>query len=92
MNEFLFSIFYLQFIMGESSNYSYDSSVKEKTQKQPFAKQVFLKISQNAQENTYVRVSLLINVFKKRFRHKCFPVNFVKFFKTACFVEHLWCF
>ena len=29
-----------------------------------------------------VRASFLINIFKKRPQHKCFPVNFVKFFRT----------
>ena len=43
MNEFLFSIFYLQFVMGESSNYSYDSSVKEKNTKAAVRKTGVLK-------------------------------------------------
>ena len=42
-------------------------------------KKVFLEISQNSQENTCAKVSLL----KRRFWHRCFPVNFVKF------LEHL---
>ena len=42
-------------------------------------KKVFLEISQNSQENTSAKVSLL----KRRFWHRCFPVNFVKF------LEHL---
>ena len=28
-------------------------------------------------------------LLKKRLRHKCFPVNFVKFLRTPFFVEHL---
>ena len=36
-----------------------------------------------------VRASFLINVFKKRPQHKCFPVNFVKFFQNSFFTEHL---
>ena len=50
-------------------------------------KKVFLKVSQNPQQNTSARVcfnkvvglrpAILI---KKRLWHRCFPVNFVKFF------------
>ena len=40
-------------------------------------KKVFLEISQNSQEN-------------KSFWHRCFPVNFAKFLRTPCFIEHLW--
>ena len=29
------------------------------------------------------------NGLKKRFWHSCFPVNFVKFLRTSCFIEHL---
>ena len=49
---------------------------------------MLLKISQNSQKNTYVGVSFLINIFKKRLQHKCFPVNFVKFLRIF-FIEHL---
>ena len=42
-------------------------------------KKVFLKISQNSQENTGVRVSFLI--LKKRLWYRCFPVNFAKFLR-----------
>ena len=58
---------------------------------------VFLKISQNSQENTCVRISLLMNLqawsqspptlFKKRLWHRCFPVNFGKFLRT-CFLQN----
>ena len=41
-------------------------------------KKVFLKISQNLQENTCVRLC-----------HRCFPVNFAKFLRTTFFIEHL---
>ena len=48
-------------------------------------KKGFLKILQNSQENTYVRVSFLIKLqasgLKKRLWHRCFSVNFVKFLK-----------
>ena len=39
-------------------------------------KKVFLEISQNSQENTSARVSILIKW------HRCFPVNFAKFLRT----------
>ena len=67
---FLFFIFYLQFLFTEAAVCRCST------------KQMLLKISQNSQENTYVGVPLLIKVFKKRLRHNCFPVNFAKFFRT----------
>ena len=55
---------------------------------------MLLEISQNVQENTSDTVSFLIKFFslKKRFWHKCFPMNFEKFLKTPFFfTEHpLW--
>ena len=74
-----------------------------KVTKQPpelFCKKVFLKISQNSQENTCLRPATLL---KKR--HRCFLMNFAKFLRTPfyrtglvaasiCFyfVESLFCF
>ena len=29
-------------------------------------------------------------LLQKRLRHRCFPVNFVKFLRTSVFIEHLW--
>ena len=58
-----------------------------------FCKKVFLKISQNSQENENIcaRVSFLIKLqvrpatlLKKRLWHRCFAVNFPKF------LRHLW--
>ena len=46
---------------------------------------VFLKISQNSQENTCARFSFL----KKRLWRRCFPVNFAKFLRRLFFTEHL---
>ena len=54
------------------------------------AKKVFLEISQNPQENTCARVSVIIKfeglrpatLLKKRLWRRCFPVNFVKFLRT----------
>ena len=45
-------------------------------------KKVFLEISQNSQENTRARVSLLI---KLQTSCTCFPMNFAKFLKTPFF-------
>ena len=50
---------------------------------------MFLEISQNSQENVCARVSFLIKLqrpatlLKKILRHRCFPVNFVKFLRTT---------
>ena len=41
-------------------------------------KKVFLKISQNSQENTCARVSFLI----KLQAYRCFPVSFAKFLRS----------
>ena len=45
-------------------------------------KKVFLKMSQNSQENIRVRVLRPPTLLKKRFWHRCFPVNFAKFLRT----------
>ena len=46
-------------------------------------KKVFLKISQNSQENTCARKRLRpATLLKKRPWHRCFPVNFVKILRT----------
>ena len=51
---------------------------------------LFLKILQNIQENTSAGSSYLIKLLKipatllkKRVRHRCFPINFAKFLRTA---------
>ena len=61
-----------------------------------YAKQVFLKLWQNSQENTCAGVSLIIKLqaqpatsLKKRLRHRYFPVNFAKFLGTPFTIEHL---
>ena len=53
------------------------------------AEKLFFEISQNSQENTGARVSILIKfqawpatLLKKRFWRGCFPVNFAKVLKT----------
>ena len=60
-------------------------------------KKVFLEISQNSQKNTFVRASLLtklqawgLQLYFKKNKKSCFPVNFVKFLRTPFFKEHLW--
>ena len=62
-------------------------------------KKVFLDISQNSQENTYVKVSFLIKLqasglrpatlLKKRLWRRCFPVNLAKFLRTTFLIEPL---
>ena len=62
-------------------------------------KKLFLKISQNSQENSSARVSFLIkknykkawNFIKKEtlLWHRCFPVNFAKFLRPLFFKERL---
>ena len=64
-------------------------------QKQPL--EVFLKISQNSQENNYVGIFFfnknagiadpLANLLAKRVQCRCFPMSFVDKLKT-CFTEH----
>ena len=61
-------------------------------------KKVFLEISQNSLEGTCVRFSFLIKLqasglqlsLKKQLRHRCFPINFLKFLRTPFLMEHLW--
>ena len=53
---------------------------------------MFLKISQNSQENTCAWVSCRwrpATLSKIRLWHRCFPVNFTKFFKSTFLAEHL---
>ena len=50
-------------------------------------KEVFLKISQNSQENTCTRASFLIKL--KTIWRRCFLVNFAKFIRPPFFIEHL---
>ena len=52
-------------------------------------KEVFLKISQNSQENTCTRASFLIKL--KTIWRRCFLVNFAKFLRPPFFIEHLHC-
>ena len=61
-------------------------------------KKIFLKISQNSQENTCTRASFFKKVaglrpatlLQKRLWYRCFPMNFEKFLRTPFFIEHLW--
>ena len=54
---------------------------------------MFFKIDKNsqyAQENTSVGVSFqYCNFIKRRLQHSCFPVNIVKFLRTAFSIEYL---
>ena len=49
-------------------------------------KKVFRKFLQNSHENTCVRVC---NLLKKRLWHRCFPLNFGKYFRAPFFIEDL---
>ena len=41
--------------------------------------------------NKVAGLSLSMQLYwKKRFLHRCFPVNFVKFLRTSFLTEHLW--
>ena len=56
--------------------------------------EVFLKISQNSQENTCARASFLMNLLKtsllkRRLWHR-FSCEFCEMFKNTFFTEHLW--
>ena len=60
-------------------------------------KKVCLEISQNSQENTYVRISFLIklqaqvcNFIKKETPAKMFSYEFCGISKNTFFTEHLW--
>ena len=48
-----------------------------------YEKDLFVKMSRNLQENTTVGVLFLIALSKKRLRYGCFPINVMKFWRTA---------
>ena len=50
---------------------------------------VFLKISQNSQENTYVKVFFLMNLQACSKQHRCVPISFTKFLRTHLFIQNL---
>ena len=52
-------------------------------------KKVFLKILQNSQENTCVRVPFLIKFIKKETLVQMFSCEFSEIFKNTFFIEHL---
>ena len=54
------------------------------------SKQVFIKILQISQENTYVVVPQVCNFIKKRLQHRCFPVKFAKFLRTSLTTTLRW--
>ena len=65
------------------------SLYKEAVARRCSVRKMFLKMSQNSQEDTCARVFFLIKL-KKRLWHRCFFVNFtkLKILKTF-FIEHL---
>ena len=81
-------------LMGSSETYFSEPVVQRCS-----VKNMFLKISQNSQENACARASFLIklhvqtcNFIKKDtlVPYKCFLVNFAIFLRTPFFIEHLW--
>ena len=67
-----------------------EKSTQKRSDQRYSIKKTFLKILQNSQENTCVRVSFSINleasglqVYLKRLQHRCVPVNFTKFLRTS---------
>ena len=76
-------------IMEKLDSHIFDAITQLRSnEKQPYSeavtrgvlcKKVFLKVSQNLQENTCARVSFL----KKRLWHRCSPANFAKFLRTS---------
>ena len=73
----------------------WDELQKEEVVLKCFVKKVFLKLSQNWQENIFVGVSFLIKLqasgfIKKETETQVFPMNFVKFFMNTFFKEHVW--
>ena len=81
-------------LMGSNETYFSEAVVQRCS-----VKKMFLKISQNSQENACARASFLIklhvqacNFIKKDtlVPHKCFLVNFAILLRTPFFKEHLW--
>ena len=54
-----------------------------------FCKKVLLDILQSSQENTRVRVSILIQLQASGLWHRYFPVNLAKFLRIPFLTEHL---
>ena len=84
----------------EDKGYQYQSVQRftEAVAQRCSVKKVFLEISQNSEENTCARISLLIKLqtfrpatsLKEILWHRCFLMNFAKFLRTPFFTEHLW--
>ena len=53
-------------------------------------KKVFLEISQNSQEFSFLIKLQACNFIKKELLHRCFSANFVKFLRTPILTEQLW--
>ena len=71
-----------------------DTADNEETQNL-FLKIVFLKISQNSQENTCVKASFLIKMqawtfLEKRLRHSRFTCKFCEIFNNTFFTDYMW--
>ena len=77
--------------MNKFALYTYISKHTKAVARTCSVKKVFLKISQNSQENTCASLFFNLSFFilKKRLQRSCFPVNFAKFLKTPFFIGHL---
>ena len=50
----------------------------------------FFSITRSSCPEVFCKKGVLKNFIKFRGKHRCFPVNFVKFLRTSFFIEHLW--
>ena len=89
-----YNIFQTNEITGNWISYciNYENITRKLSHRRRSVKQVFVKISQNSWQNTFVRVSFLIsqacNFIKKRLWYRCFPINLAKFLRTPFYIEH----
>ena len=77
------------------SSYFRTVTISEAATSCSIKQKVFLQISNISQENTCARVSFLMltlisTLLKKRLWYRCFSVNFAKFLRTPFLTEHLW--
>ena len=81
---------------NSSKKFKINGNICRSSRPNLLCKKVFLKISQNSQENTCTRASFLISCrrqpaasLKKRLWHRSFPVDFVEFIRIPSFIEHI---
>ena len=77
-------------------SYETNDKISKSSHQTCFVNKVFLEISQNSQENTCARDSVLIvaggacNFIKKESLAQVFSCEFCEIFKNAFFTEHVW--